>query len=480
MYEKKKEQLIKHLYEIDVLHDPRIEQAFLLVPLEEFIPPELTFDDLLYLDRPQLFYFRSHVDRRTISAPHMICIMLEYLNLQAEDDLLILGSKSGYIAAIASLLCSEGQVFVIESSEEILKFTKRNLLSTGFDSNITLLHGNPLTMAGTENFGKWNKILVPYQVQEHEIFPALRQLNDDGGVLFAPIGPEDFQFFTQIIRKGEKFYGNKISTVVFSPLEKNVTFLSQQVELLEFIKQVNKDASLNDDIMAEIEIAKRELENRKQKLDELTSTFKQMKIIYDSKEGDELFKQYIKESNIKQRAEEGLDFKFIEDMAYEMAFNNRGKIRLITISNRFGIPFDIVKYYLKKSKKGELSGNMNDKKSLKFVIKDDEIPKDPLVTAIFTELKSNFHIFREHLDDGNLPELRDLVDHYIEKVLFLQTEKKLSLKKMSLLLDKLDSTLYILEEKLNRSGEVSKTFQDKIRKTIIGLLNELEHQLVNF
>ncbi|MFX0103827.1 MAG: protein-L-isoaspartate O-methyltransferase, partial [Candidatus Hodarchaeota archaeon] len=190
MYEDRKFELIESLRENGLLHDNRLERAFNLVPLERFIPAEVFMEELLYLDRPQLFYFKSHVNRRTISAPHMICIMLEFLNLREKDDLLVMGSKSGYIAALASLLCSEGQIFIVESSEEVLELTRRNLSKTGFDKRITLLHGNPLTMAGTESLGKWNKILVPYQVEEHELYPALRQLSQDGGVLFAPIGHE--------------------------------------------------------------------------------------------------------------------------------------------------------------------------------------------------------------------------------------------------------------------------------------------------
>ncbi|MEX2726425.1 MAG: hypothetical protein Q6353_004175, partial [Candidatus Sigynarchaeum springense] len=120
MYEDRKAALVQGLYDQGILHDPRIERAFLMVPLEEFIPPQLQVEEMLYADTPQVFYFKSTADRRTISAPHMITIMLEYVNLRSNDQLLMLGCKSGYIEAIASLLCSEGHVYCVDSNEEIL------------------------------------------------------------------------------------------------------------------------------------------------------------------------------------------------------------------------------------------------------------------------------------------------------------------------------------------------------------------------
>jgi len=59
-------------------------------------------------------------------------------------------------------------------------------------------------------------------LEQPKIYPLLNQLYEDGGVLFAPIGPSkrqtDHQNYTQILRQGGEFFGKKQLQVRFSPL----------------------------------------------------------------------------------------------------------------------------------------------------------------------------------------------------------------------------------------------------------------------
>lgn len=474
MNEERIEALVEHLKETGFLHDERITRAFHIVPLEEFIPQELLYPEILYQDRPQIFYARSLVNRRTISAPHMISIMLEYLSLKATDDLLILGSKSGYIAAIASLLCSEGQVYIVDSSEEIVEFTRINLKSTGFDANITLIHGNPLTMAGTESLGKWDKILVPYQVQEYEIYPALGQLND-GGVLFAPIGDYSFQFFTQVMKSDGKYYGNKISTVVFSPLEKNVTFLSQQVEFLGFLKKINAEPALNPSLDQEINGAREALEQRKQ-----STSNKHITILYDTDEATRLHEQYIKDSNIEVRDEEDLEVMMIENLAVELALEHNGKVKLMTIVNKTNIPFEVLKLYLKKSKLGDLVGDLNNVKKASFILKQGRGEFDPLVIGFLDELKANLDLIRGHVEKQNMDEISDILSYTIGKISFVEESANFSLKKLSVLLSGLSSLIAMFGKFLSTGGAELKEMGDSIKGKILVKLEELSRAVKDF
>jgi protein-L-isoaspartate(D-aspartate) O-methyltransferase len=473
MYEERKASLIQGLYDGDIMHDGRIERAFLMVPLEEFIPPHLQVDDMLYADTPQVFFFKSHADRRTISAPHMITIMLEYLNLRSTDQLLMLGSKSGYIEAIASLLCTEGHVYCVESSEEVLKFARENLKRTGFGENVTLIHGNPLTMAGTEQLGRFDKVLIPYQVEEPDVYPALRQLNDKG-VLFAPIGDDRMQYFTQIIKSDGNFFGNKISTVVFSPIDKSVTFLSQQVQFLELVKKLDKQARLSSNIEVELKTVKQELEARR-----VQAAQDPIEIVYDSETGDMLAEKYRLETMVSAR-EQTMDFKFMEAISVQLATRYRGSVRVVTLMNALDMPFDMIKFYLKKSAAGKLTGDMNDPKSLKFTLEVTLLEKDPATANALKELANHVVTLQGLLKESTLAEFMDLLQYVSEKLDFLEREKGVPLKSSAMIAKQMVGQAEMLRAAMAGEGRDWVATRSKILGNLQQQLDDLKAALQKF
>ncbi len=218
----KKKRLLDTLIFDEILKDKRLIKAFIDVPLEHFISEKFMNIVKLYEDVPTLFYYDESNPRsyRTVSAPHMITIMLQGLNLEESDDLLILGAKSGYIAALAHKLAPKGEIIILEANSEIAKFTTENLKKLKLNDHVTIIVKNPLN--GAPDLCPWHKILVTGAIEQTKIYPLLNQLDKDGGVLFAPIGPSklpsDHQRYTQILRQGEDFFGNKQLQVRFSPL----------------------------------------------------------------------------------------------------------------------------------------------------------------------------------------------------------------------------------------------------------------------
>ena len=214
----KKKRLLDSLILNEILKDKRLIKAFIEVPLEKFIPDKYINVVKLYEDVPNLFYYDEHNPRnyRTISAPHMISIMLQGLALDTNDDLLILGAKSGYIAALAHKLAPKGEIVILEANSEIAKITSDNLKKLNLDDNITIILKNPLD--GMPELSPWQKILVTGAIEQSKIHALLNQLDENGGVLFAPIGLEFVQTYTQILRQNDEFYGKKQLQVKFSPL----------------------------------------------------------------------------------------------------------------------------------------------------------------------------------------------------------------------------------------------------------------------
>jgi len=231
----KKKRLLDSLIVNEILKDKRLIQAFMDVPLEDFIPEKFLSFVKLYEDVPNLFYYDEQNPRsyRTISAPHMITIMLQGLALEDDDDLLILGAKSGYIAALAHKLAPKGEIVILEANSEIAKFTVDNLKKLNLDENVSVIVKNPLN--GMPELSPWQKILVTGAIEQPRIYPLLTQLDKNGGVLFAPIGPEMVQMYTQILRQGDDFFGKKQLQVKFSPL---ITQL--ELNELEFIADIDE------------------------------------------------------------------------------------------------------------------------------------------------------------------------------------------------------------------------------------------------
>src|SRR5579862_2779856 len=80
------------------IRDGRVLAAMASVPRHDFVPLELQVD--AYEDHPLPIG-----DGQTISQPYIVAAMLEHLGLQVSDRALEVGTGSGYVTALLSLLC---------------------------------------------------------------------------------------------------------------------------------------------------------------------------------------------------------------------------------------------------------------------------------------------------------------------------------------------------------------------------------------
>jgi protein-L-isoaspartate(D-aspartate) O-methyltransferase len=250
--DRKKRRLLDGLVRNQYLKDKRLFNAFLEVQLEDFIPEKFREPLKLYEDIPNLFYYLNPDNYRTISAPHMISIMLQGLALEPEDDLLILGAKSGYIAALAQKLAPKGKMVILEANSDIAKLTKENLEKLRLDSNIEVIIRNPLE--GIAERSPWKKILVTGAIKQERIHPLLQQLDPNEGVLYAPVGEEHVQIYTQILRINNEFFGKKQLHVRFTPLMTQVEL--DELELITDFEEfeIIDDPEKVDETLSKIEI----------------------------------------------------------------------------------------------------------------------------------------------------------------------------------------------------------------------------------
>lgn len=388
--------LLSNLRKKDDLHDRRLIRAFNSVPLEKFIGKSVS-NESLYKDKPKFFY-ESEITYRNISAPHMICIMLESLVLETNDDLLILGSKSGYIAALASCLSLNGEIFIIEANEDVARKTIDNLKRSNFYNRISVIHKNPLQ--GMPEGSPWQKILVTGQIEKKYLKNILNQLDPNEGMLFAPIGTEKSQKFTQIVREDKDFYENYIGNVIFGPLETEVTFIDDSNQKLV----EEEDLIINEE---EFESA-------------AGIEFKKNPYIIEKK-----FEKIKKDYSIVEQMPQLTNAQIIQ-IAEKCVIENKGSSNLLEISNKANIELEDLINTLQKENFGYIKKpNPNNYIDAILYLKPPEEEKLKKINLISEEILNIINSIEEEIDYSVIKESINQIKFEVEKLInLLEIPKK--------------------------------------------------------
>ena len=194
MFEEEREELIERLIRWGYLNKPEVIKAFREVPRHEFVPENIR--DYSYADQPLSIGYGQ-----TISAPSMVAIMMESLDLAPGQRVLEVGSGSGYnVALIAEIVGQEGKVVTIERIDKLVRFADTNLKKTGYGW-VQVATGDGT--CGHERGAPWDRILVTACAPEIPE-PLIAQLKT-GGKLGAPVGKHyTFQTWVVAEKRGEK------------------------------------------------------------------------------------------------------------------------------------------------------------------------------------------------------------------------------------------------------------------------------------
>ena len=115
------ETLIAHMQSRGILKSPTIIKAFKKVDRKFFVPED--FREEQYLDIPL-----SIGEGQTISQPSTVAFMLELLKVQLGDNVLDIGSGSGYTTALlASIVGEKGSVLGLERVPKLIMIGRKNL-----------------------------------------------------------------------------------------------------------------------------------------------------------------------------------------------------------------------------------------------------------------------------------------------------------------------------------------------------------------
>lgn len=186
--------------------DDRVVEAMGRVPRELFVPEKIRH--IAYEDHPLPIG-----EGQTISAPHMVAIMCDVLDIHEGMRVLDVGTGSGYHAAVmADLVGPEGHVYSIERVAELVVYSRRNLREAGIE-NVTVVEGDG--SSGLPDHAPYDRINVAATAPE--IPEPLKEQLKVGGKLAIPVG-SCYQELVLVIRTEEGFELEHHGGVVFVPL----------------------------------------------------------------------------------------------------------------------------------------------------------------------------------------------------------------------------------------------------------------------
>lgn len=156
-----------------------IIKAFLEIDRAEFVPKNLESE--AYIDIPLPLEYGQ-----TISQPLTVAFMLELLNPRPEQNILDVGSGSGWTTALLSYIVgSKGKVTALEVISELCEMGKRNVAKFNFIKKGIAEFYNTDGNFGYSKNAPYDRILVSAAAEE--IPKLLKEQLKIGGILVIPV-----------------------------------------------------------------------------------------------------------------------------------------------------------------------------------------------------------------------------------------------------------------------------------------------------
>lgn len=204
--EQERKRLIDSLISNGYLSKPEVIDSMLKVPRHRFVPESKKYS--AYVDMPLTIGYGQ-----TISAPHMVAMMTEHLDVKPHHKILEVGAGSGYQAAVLAEILDEGKIYTVERIPELAKNAEENLRGCGY-SKVHIVIGE-----GTKGYAEespYDRIIVTAGAPRVPK-ALLDQLNDNGKLLI-PVGGRMLQELMLIEKYEKGFKEKKLGGCVFVPL----------------------------------------------------------------------------------------------------------------------------------------------------------------------------------------------------------------------------------------------------------------------
>ena len=186
------------------LRDQRLSQAMLKVPRHLFVPRAVRA--YAYEDHPIPIGYGQ-----TISQPYIVALMTSLLALRGDENVLEVGTGSGYQAAVLAEMAK--QVHTVERFEELADSARERLERLGY-RNVHVYCGDG--SQGWPAAAPYDAIIITAAADEVPT-PMLEQLTE-GGRMVLPVGDLHGQVLQLWTRTAGRFESQDIIPVSFVPL----------------------------------------------------------------------------------------------------------------------------------------------------------------------------------------------------------------------------------------------------------------------
>lgn len=204
-FETQRERMVDSLVRAGRIERESTIEAMKAVPRHEFVPEPRR--DSAYADRP----LPIGADQ-TVSAPHMVGIMCDLLDLEDGDDVLEIGTGCGYHAAVTAEIVGGEHVYSVEYVAELAEKARKTLESLGYDIHIRIGDGHE----GWPEHAPYDAAYLTCATPElpEAILEQLRV----GGRVVAPVGTSR-QVLLRVTRTDEGIEREEHGGVRFVPMQ---------------------------------------------------------------------------------------------------------------------------------------------------------------------------------------------------------------------------------------------------------------------
>lgn len=201
-FKEQRDRLIEELRSLGI--SERVLDAMRRVPRHLFVPESEW--KYAYADYPLPIGWGQ-----TISAPHMVAIMCDLLDIRDGMKVLEIGAGSGYHAAVMAVLAGGGHVYAVEVIEGLAEFARQNLKKAGI-TNVTVVTGDG--SLGLPEYAPYDRINVACAAPD--ILDTLTAQLKRDGKLVIPVGRNFQELY--LVTKIDGLKKEAKGGVVFVPL----------------------------------------------------------------------------------------------------------------------------------------------------------------------------------------------------------------------------------------------------------------------
>lgn len=205
-FEERRERMVERLRDRGAIERESTAAALRAVPRHEFVPENRR--DEAYADRPLPIG-----EGQTVSAPHMVAVMIERLGLEAGETVLEIGTGCGYHAAVTAEVVGEGNVYSVEYVPELADRARETLDRLGYDIPVR-------TGDGHEGWPEHAPYDAAYLTCAAEEIPdPIVEQTREGGRILAPVGNVMQELTLLEVREGGDTECERFAGVRFVPMQ---------------------------------------------------------------------------------------------------------------------------------------------------------------------------------------------------------------------------------------------------------------------